>query len=180
MTTTVPVDSFLAYTAGIAVFFAGMRMNKRIAILREYNIPEPVTGGLLAALLTLALYAVFDIELAFDLETRDRLLIYFFTGIGLNARFADLVAGGRPLLVMLVLTLSFIVIQDGVGVAGALLLDLPAEVGLLTGSAALIGGHGTAIAWAPDFEAQGVTGALELGAAAATLGLVIASLIGGP
>ena len=180
MTTTVPVDSFLAYTAGIAVFFAGMRMNKRIAILREYNIPEPVTGGLLAALLTLALYAVFDIELAFDLETRDRLLIYFFTGIGLNARFADLVAGGRPLLVMLVLTLSFIVIQDGVGVAGALLLDLPAEVGLLTGSAALIGGHGTAIAWAPDFEAQGVTGALELGAAAATLGLVVASLIGGP
>ena len=178
--TTVTVESFVAYTIGIVVFFLGMRLNRRFAVLRAYNIPEPVTGGLTAALVTLALYAGFGIELSFDLQTRDRLLVYFFTAIGLNARFSDLLSGGRPLMTLLVLTLGFIVVQDVVGVAGAALVGLPKEVGLLAGSAALIGGHGTAIAWAPDFAARGVDSALEVGVAAATLGLVIASLIGGP
>ncbi len=178
--TAVNVESFLAYTIGIVVFFVGMRLNRRVAFLRAYNIPEPVTGGLAAALVTLALYAGFGIELNYDLETRDRLLVYFFTAIGLNARFSDLISGGRPLGILLVLTLGFIVVQDIVGVAGALIVGLPGEVGLLAGSASLIGGHGTAIAWAPDFAAQNVDGALELGVSAATLGLVVASLIGGP
>ncbi|MEM9532572.1 MAG: sodium/glutamate symporter [Pseudomonadota bacterium] len=178
--TVITVDNFLAYTAGIVVFFLGMDLNRRIGLLRSYNIPEPVSGGLLAALFTLLLYVVFDIELQFDLETRDRLLVYFFTAIGLNARITDLISGGRPLLILLVLTLSFIVIQDLVGVAGAMLLQLDPQLGVLAGSAALIGGHGTAIAWAPNFAANGVDGALEIGVAAATLGLVLASLIGGP
>jgi len=178
--TAVSVDSFVAYTVGIVVFFAGMHLNRRFAILRAYNIPEPVTGGLAAALIALMLYTGLGIELNYDLETRDRLLVYFFTAIGLNARFSDLVAGGRPLTVLLVLTLSFIVVQDVVGIVGANLVGLPSEIGLLAGSAALIGGHGTAIAWAPDFAAQGVTGALEVGVATATLGLVVASLVGGP
>ena len=177
---TITVDSFLAYTIGIVVFFVGMRLNRRFTVLRAYNIPEPVTGGLVAAMITLILYAGFSVELAFDLETRDLLLVYFFTAIGLNARFSDLLAGGRPLLTLLVLTLTFIVVQDVVGVSAAAMVGLPEEVGLLAGSAALIGGHGTAIAWAPDFAAQGVSGALEIGIAAATLGLVVASLIGGP
>jgi len=178
--TTITVDGFLAYTTGIVVYFVGMHLNRRVALLRAYNIPEPVSGGLIAAIITLSLYAGFGVELEFELETRDVLLVYFFTAIGLNARFSDLLAGGRPLAILLVLTLSFIVIQDVVGVLAASIVGLPAEVGLLAGSAALIGGHGTAIAWAPDFAAQGVAGALEIGVAAATLGLVIASLIGGP
>ena len=178
--TAVNVDAFLAYTLGILVYFAGMQLNKRFAILKTYNIPEPVTGGLVAAMITLLLYLSFGLELNFDLETRDTLLVYFFTAIGLNARFSDLIAGGRPLAILLVLTLGFIVIQDIVGVAGAMLVGLPEEIGLLAGSAALIGGHGTAIAWAPDFAAQGLDDALEIGVSAATLGLVIASLVGGP
>lgn len=178
--TVINVESFLAYTVGILVFFIGMRLNRRFAVLREYNIPEPVTGGLAAAFLALVLNAGFNVEITYDLETRDRLLVYFFTAIGLNARFSDLIAGGRPLAILLALTLGFIVVQDVVGVLGATLVGLRGEVGLLAGSASLIGGHGTAIAWAPDFAAQGIDGALEIGVAAATLGLVIASLVGGP
>lgn len=39
------IDGFLAYTIGIVVFFIGMNVNRRVAVLRDYNIPEPVTGG---------------------------------------------------------------------------------------------------------------------------------------
>ena len=179
--TTLEVNDFLALTIGITVYFAGVLMTRRFAILRDYNIPEPVTGGLLAAIVTLAIYKFAGLAISFDLDTRDRLLIYFFTAIGLNARFSDLIEGGKPLALLLFLTVSFIVVQNLVGEAGALLFGLPDVVGVLAGSASLIGGHGTAIAWAPVIaERHGVANAMEIGIACATFGLILASLVGGP
>jgi ESS family glutamate:Na+ symporter len=177
----VELDSFVAYTIGIIVYFVGLRMTGRIEFLRSYNIPEPVTGGILASLVALLIFVVFDIEVKYDLHIRDVLLVYFFTTIGINARISDLVAGGKPLLILLLLTLVYIVLQDVVGVATAVAIGQPAAVGVITGSASLIGGHGTSIAWAPEIAANhGVPNALEMGVASATLGLVIASLLGGP
>ena len=177
---TIIVPNFIAYTLGIVVFFLGIDINKRFQFLRTYNIPEPVTGGLIAATVTFVLYLVADIEISFEMNARDLLLVYFFTAIGINARTSDLITGGRPLFILLVLTLLFIVVQNVVGIGSAKMLGLPLEVGVLAGSASLIGGHGTAIAWAPDIIALGIDNALEIGVASATLGLVIASLIGGP
>ena len=178
---TILVEDFLAYTIGIVVYFVGMKLNERVHFLRAFNIPEPVTGGIIAALTALALFGVTGIELEYELETRDQLLVYFFTAIGLNARIADLRAGGRPLLILLGLTLGYIVLQDAIGVIAAQAIGQPSAVGLLVGSASLIGGHGTAIAWAPEIAANhGVPNALEIGVAAATLGLVLACLLGGP
>lgn len=173
-------DSFMSYTLGILIFFIGVNLTKHIKFLRDFNIPEPVTGGLLSALCLFAAYSLFSTEISFDLTSRDQLLVYFFTAIGLNARFSDLIKGGRPLLILLVLTLLFIVIQNVIGIFSATILNIDSAVGVLAGSASLIGGHGTAIAWAPDIKALGIENALEIGVAAATLGLVIASLIGGP
>ncbi|WP_299626036.1 sodium/glutamate symporter [Pelagibius sp.] len=177
----IPIVDFITYTIGIVVFFIGMQLNERIAVLRAYNIPEPVTGGILAALAGLAVFLVTGAEIQYELETRDQLLVYFFTAIGLNARVSDLLAGGRPLAILLGLTLAYIVFQNVIGVSAALVVGQPAAVGVLAGSASLIGGHGTAIAWAPEIAADhGVPNALEIGIAAATLGLVLASLLGGP
>ena len=89
--TSIEVVDFLALTIGIIVFFTGTILTRRISILRDYNIPEPVSGGLIAALLALLIYVIFDISISYELDTRDQLLVYFFTAIGLNARFDDLV-----------------------------------------------------------------------------------------
>ncbi len=175
------VESFLAYTIGIIVYFIGLQLNKHVTPLREFNIPEPVTGGIIAALAALALFMITGLEITYELDTRDRLLVYFFTAIGINARVNDLLSGGRPLVVLLALTLGYIVFQDMVGLLGAQAIGQPNAVGILTGSASLIGGHGTSIAWAPEIAANhGVPNALEIGIASATLGLVLASLLGGP
>lgn len=177
----VTIENFLAYTIGIIVYFVGIRLTARIAFLRTFNIPEPVTGGMIASVAALVLFSVSGYAIEYELDTRDTLLVYFFTAIGLNARLSDLLSGGRPLLILLGLTLSFIVIQNVVGIAGASLVGLPEAAGILTGSASLIGGHGTAIAWAPEVAANhGVPNALEIGVASATFGLVLASLLGGP
>ena len=117
-------DSFMTYTIGIVVFFVGVNLTRKFSILRGYNIPEPVTGGLAAAAVTFALYASLDIEVTFDLQTRDLLLVYFFTCIGLNSRLADLISGGRPLITLLVLTLLYIVVQNIVGMSAKIMENI--------------------------------------------------------
>lgn len=175
------VPAFEAATLGFLVYLVGVQITHRVAFLRDFNIPEPVTGGLLAALATLTIFLAFGRPVEFDLSIRDYLLIVFFSGIGLNARLADLVSGGKPLLVLLGLTLVLLLLQNIVGVATAIGFGLPAQVGLLLGSVSLLGGHGTTVAWAPEIEAlTGFDGGMELGLASATIGLIIAALIGGP
>jgi glutamate:Na+ symporter, ESS family len=179
--TAIQVPGLLTFTIAIVVFFMGSGLNRLIKPLHRWNIPEAVTGGLLAAIVTLLAYKVLGIEVSFSLDARDLLLLYFFTGIGLNARLDDLASGGRPLLLLLVLTLVYLVIQNLIAAGSVAALGLPKGITAFVGSASLIGGHGTTIAWAPIItERFGLSNALEVGIATATLGLVVASLVGGP
>jgi ESS family glutamate:Na+ symporter len=174
-------DEFLSFNLAILVYFLGVRLNKKIAFLRHYNIPEPVSGGLLVALVALIVYLGLGKEIGFSLNSRDYLLYCFFTAIGLNARFSDLAKGGKPLLILLFLTVGYMLVQNVVGTGVAVALGFPAGFGLLGGTISLVGGHGTAIAWGPKLvNDYGVAGAVEIGAATATLGLIAASLLGGP
>jgi ESS family glutamate:Na+ symporter len=171
----------VAATFGIIVLFVGKRVNESFAFLREFSIPEPVTGGLVFSILFGLVYAATGVAVEFDLAARDFLLVYFFTTIGINASFKDLLTGGKPLVVLLVITVLYMIVQNVTGVSVAALFDLPAAVGLMGGTVSLIGGHGTAIAWAPRIaENYGVSNAMEVGIACATFGLILASLMGGP
>lgn len=60
----------LAVTLGIIVLFVGRRVNQKFAFLREFSIPEPVTGGLLFSILFGMLYAATGVAVEFDLEPR--------------------------------------------------------------------------------------------------------------
>ena len=175
------IDSLIAVTIGIIVLFVGKRLNDSIGFLREYSIPEPVTGGLLFSILFGLVYLVLNVEVEFNLAARDILLVYFFTTIGINSSVRDLIRGGRPLVILLLITLAFMAAQNLVGIGGAWLFDLPAAVGVISGTVSLIGGHGTTIAWAPQIaENFGISNAMEIGIASATIGLILASLMGGP
>jgi ESS family glutamate:Na+ symporter len=171
----------LTFTIGIMVLFIGKRINDAVGFLREFSIPEPVTGGLLFSLITALVYVLGDVAINFKLEARDLLLVYFFTTIGINASLKDLLAGGKPLIILLVITIVYMVMQNLLGISVAHLFDMQSAVGLLGGTVSLIGGHGTAIAWAPKISEQyGVANAMEIGLACATFGLILASLMGGP
>jgi ESS family glutamate:Na+ symporter len=177
----IEVRSFLTVTLGILVLFLGKALNKRFAFLREFTIPEPVSGGLLVASVIALLHLAFGLEISFGMRARDLLLVYFFTTVGMNASFADLRRGGRSLVVLLVLTIVLMLAQNLLGLTLARSGGLPPATGLLMGTVSLIGGHGTTIAWAPKFaEDYGVANAMEVGIAAATFGLIIASASGGP
>ena len=80
------VGAFLSVTTGVLVLFVGKAFNEHFAALRTYNIPEPVTGGLLFSIALFLLYLFSDTKVDFDLTTRDILLVYFFTVIGIKHR----------------------------------------------------------------------------------------------
>ena len=72
-------------------------------------------------------------EIDFDLEPRDVLLVIFFTTIGLNARFSDLLRGGSALVILLCLTIGFMVLQNVVALAGVSLFGLPSAASCWSG-----------------------------------------------
>ena len=175
------VESFLAVTIGIVVLFIGKRLSEKIGLLREFSIPEPVVGGLIFSILFGLLYAASGVAVEFELRARDVLLVYFFTTIGINSSARDLIAGGRPLIILLAITVGFMLAQNLTGIGVARLFDLPAAIGVVGGSVSLVGGHGTTIAWAPSIARDyGIGNAMEIGIASATLGLILASIMGGP
>ena len=165
----------------ILVLFLGKWLTTKIAFLREYNIPEPVSGGLIASIFFGALFGFFDLEFQFDLQIRDTLLIVFFTVIGLSSKFKTLVQGGIPLMILLGLAIVYLFVQNLTGLTATSITGQPPEIGIIAGSVSLAGGHGTAIAWAPRFiEDYGISNAMEFGIACATFGLILGGLIGGP
>ena len=175
------VDDFLSFTLAIVLLFIGKGLIRKSAMLRRYSIPEPVIGGFACAAFVSIAYFFFDLKITFSLEVRDFLLLYFFSAIGLHADLRTLIAGGRPLAILLVLASSFIFMQNlaGMGIAGAFGMD--PKAGLMVGSISLTGGVGTALAWAPTFvDTLGISNALELGVAANTVGLIAACVVGGP
>lgn len=174
------LDFYGTLVAASLVLLLGRALVMRVNFLRSYNIPEPVAGGLLVALLLLVL-RVADIEIRFDTSLQTPLMLAFFATIGLSADFASLKKGGRIVGIFLLVVTGLLVVQNSMGIALATMLGLDPLMGLLTGSITLSGGHGTGAAWGATFsEKFGLASASELAIASATFGLVLGGLIGGP
>ena len=164
----------------ILVLYIGKYLTKKIKFLQSFNIPDAVSGGVLASLFFGLIYGIFRTEVGFDFPIRDAFLIIFFTCIGLSSKLKTLLQGGKPLLILVGLAVVFLVVQNLVGIAMASLLGQLLPVGLLSGSISLSGGHGTAIAWSPVFTQVGIANAPEIAIACATFGLVFGGIVGGP
>ncbi len=174
------LDGYQTFVAASLVLLAGRLLVARIPALRTFSIPEPVAGGVTAALVLLAIHAASGVAVRFDTTLQTPFMLAFFATIGLGADLRSLAAGGRTLVRFLAVVLAFLLVQNLVGIGMAKLLGLDPRVGLLAGSIALSGGHGTAAAWGAVFARDGVPSAIEIGMAGATFGLVLGGVTGGP
>ena len=165
--------------AGLALFL-GYAVCRVIPLLGRYNLPPPVVGGLVFALLAWAAHARDTVLFVVDTSLQTPLMIAFFTTIGFNASFWLLKISGRQVLVFLLLASGFAVVQNLLGMAVAVGFDLHPLFGVLAGSATLTGGPATGLAFAPLFEQAGVAGAESIAVASAMAGIVCGGLIGGP
>lgn len=177
----IQMDTRQTIIAAIVVLYFGKYLTRQIRFLREYNIPDAVSGGLSASLLLGLCYSLFNTQVDFQLAIRDVLLVVFFTTIGLSAKLNMLLKGGKPLVVLLGIAVTYLFLQNIVGITIAKIVGIDLPIGILAGSISLSGGHGTAIAWASILqEDYGVRNALEIGIASATFGLILGGVVGGP
>ena len=175
------IDAFGTLVIAVLVLLLGSILVQKIPFLKNYNIPEPVAGGLIAALLSFILFKFFNISATFNSEIQNILMLMFFTSIGLSASLLKLKKGGRALLLFLICVSLYVLVQNAVGMGLATILGLDPLIGLIAGSITLTGGHGTAGAWGSILETQyGIQGAVVLGMASATFGLIIGGVMGGP
>ena len=174
-------NGFYTLISAVIVLLLGRLLVNKIDFLRRYNIPEPVAGGLVAAVVSLLVHSLWGYSIVFSSQLQTSFMLIFFASIGLSANFMKLKEVGIGLVIFLVCVASFIVVQNAVGMSLATLLGIDPLVGLIAGSITLTGGHGTAGAWGEILETQhGIQGALALGMASATFGLIIGGIIGGP
>ena len=123
----IELDFYGTLVAASLVLLLGRGLVTRVGFLRSYNIPEPVAGGLVVALLLLIL-RTFDIEVRFDTSLQTPLMLAFFATIGLSADLASLKKGGRIVGIFLLAVIGLLVVQNGMGIGLA-----GAGIGMLSG-----------------------------------------------
>lgn len=165
--------------AGLLLMF-GYFMRKKFSFLEKYCIPAPVIGGLIFAILAWILKINDVMVFSLDTTLQTPFMVAFFACVGFGGSFALLKSGGKSLIVFLVLCWIMAIIQNSVGVGLAKVLGINPVLGVMAGAVSLTGGHGNAAAFGPEAEALGVVGATTVAVAAATYGLIIGSLSGGP
>jgi len=165
--------------AGV-VLFIGYGIRRVIPVLTRYNIPAPVVGGLLIAVIILIARRYEVTLFQFDTTLQSPLMIAFFTTIGFGASFSLLKVGGPQVVLFFIVATVFAVAQNVLGILLAMPFGLHPLFGVLTGSVTLTGGPATGLAFAPLFEQAGVTGAASIAVAAAMAGIISGGLIGGP
>ncbi len=167
---------------GLAVIFLllGKAIKNAIPVFSRYAIPSPVIGGLIFSIIHMIFRQNNIASFEFDTTLQTFFQIMFFCTVGFNASFKMLKIGGKQVLLFLLISTVFAVLQNALAVGLAGIVGIDPLLALLTASPALTGGHGTSAAVAPSIEALGYPQALTVALTAATFGLVAGSLLGSP
>ena len=81
------------------VLIVGEFVYGRVGVLRKYNIPSVVIGGIACSIVLGVLNTANLVRVEFGRELLDLFLLVFFSTVGLSIKFRALRAIGRPMLV---------------------------------------------------------------------------------
>ncbi len=178
---TLTLNPLQTLLAAIACLLLGAAVNRKVGFLSKYNIPDPVTGGLLFAAVASLVAALGAGQVSLNAVIKPTLLLMFFSGVGMTADLRLLKQGGKGLALFVVVLFPSVVLQNVTGLATATVLDLHPLYGLVSGSITLVGGHGTGAAYAERFaEVNNLQSVMELSMTSATIGLIMGGIIAGP
>ena len=158
----------------------GFFVRNKVTVLGKYCIPAPVVGGFLFMFVTFAGHMTNTFAFNFDTYFQDPFMLAFFTTVGLGASFQLLKKGGLLLIIYWLIAGVISVFQNVIGIAVGTAVGLEAPYALLASAISMIGGHGAAGSYGSTFADAGFSAGIEVGAAAATFGLISAVLLGGP
>ncbi len=173
-------DNIGTMTLGAILLLLGFWIKKQWKPLEKYCIPAPVVGGFVFVFFNYMCYLSGAVTFKFDTTFMSAFMLAFFTTVGLGTSLKVLITGGKLLVVYWVVNVFVTILQTYLGVWFGPMVGLHAAYGIVSGPVALVGGHGGAAAYGQTLEGMGFPGASLVGLTAATFGLVVASLIGGP
>lgn len=175
------VSMIEAVTLAVLTYALGLQIKKRLTILQKLSLPASVIGGMLFAAIVSILEACGLVHVKFDSTLQTLLMLAFFTTIGLSASLSLVINGGKLLLLFLIASSILGVFQNALGMWVAEAMGIDFHYGLLAGGVSLMGGLGTSAAFGPYFEqTYGITGGTVMAITAATFGMAVALMIGGP
>ncbi len=177
---TLKFDLVLTLALAAVLLFIGGGVQRRIGLLRRASIPAAAIGGLLFALIVLAMRTGGAVGVALDGSLRPPLQTTFFTTIGLGATVSLLRAGGWRMGLFWWIASTLAVVQNVVGIGVAYAVGAPAGLGIICGALTLTGGPATGLAFTDTFEKLGIQGAGALIIASATFGIFASNLLGNP
>lgn len=177
---TIALSDLETFAIGLFALVVATAIAQRIPLLRRLNVPVPVVGGLLVAILVALLFKFGAVSIQFAKGLTDFFLLAFFTTVGLSAKLSALKEGGRPLAILCLVTVILLVAQNVVGVLVASITGAHPFYGVLIGSVSFVGGPGTAAAWAKEAQAIGLVHAPEVAVGAATLAVLVGAIASGP
>lgn len=172
------VVAVLALSSG--ALWLGALIHKFFPITEKYSLPRSVLGGLLMAMILAGIERIFSIKVDMDLSAQTPLMVAFFASLGFGASWQALRAGGLKVIYFFSLCVGLLLIQNIVGIGTAYALGQSPLFGVITSSVSMVGGPGTALAFAPVFAENGIPDAATIGITAAMAGILVAGLVGGP
>ena len=173
-------DAVMTTAMAAVLLLIGYFINSKVSILNKYCIPAPVVGGFLFMFVTFAGHVTNTFKFNFTTSFQDPFMLAFFTTVGLGASFSLLKKGGILLVIYWATAGVISIFQNVIGIAVSKVISLEAPYALLASAISMIGGHGAAGAYGKTFAEMGYSAGIEVGAAAATFGLISAVLVGGP
>ena len=180
MKSVLELDMLQTAGLGALALVLGMCLTRRVKWLQRFCIPSPVSGGIVFSVVSLMLYKLWNVELVFDGTLKDVFMLVFFTSVGFQSNLKVLRRGGSTLLLMLGVLAFIIVVQNVLPLGIAWIMGVNPLVGMAAGSISMAGGHGTAGGFSAVLDGMGLSGAGTIAMAAATFGLIMGSVTGGP
>ena len=174
------VDAIMTCAMAAVLLLIGFWMKGKVKVLNKYCIPAPVIGGFLFMFITFIGHITSSFAFNFDTYFQNPFMLAFFTTVGLGASIQLLKKGGKLLIIYWLIAGVISVFQNVIGIGVAKVVSLEAPYGLLASAISMIGGHGAAGSYGQTFKDLGFAAGPEVGAAAATFGLISAVLLGGP
>lgn len=149
-------------------------------LFQKYFIPAPVIGGLICSILIFIGVRTEAFTVEMNSVLQDFFMNLFFTGTGFTCSIAIIKKSGKLGVILAVGAVAFLIVQNLVGVGLASAFGINKLLGVDMESISMSGGVGSGASFGPTLEALVAEGGTAVGVAAATFGLLLGSLTGGP
>ncbi|WP_416334921.1 sodium/glutamate symporter [Anaerococcus sp. DFU013_CI05] len=176
----IQLDILQSLGVAIIAFILGAFIKNKIKFFQKFFIPSPVIGGLIISLINLILNQIGFGFFKFDEVIQDFFMNIFFTCIGLACSFKVLKKSGWLGMKLAFAIILLLPLQNVLAVGLAKLMGINPLHGVAMGSTSMTGGIGSAVSFGKIMEGYGAANSTSIGVAAATFGMLIGSLVGGP